>query len=395
MDPRHRFVRRDQKKLRRRLIALSPRFRVENPTQFKFDLGSADPHTPLIGRLLEILDREPSFYEPVCRYLVRCPRLSRKVSKRLLDVLRSHDLYPGFAAALLRAIRENLHRDAELKAFSYCRSRLSPGGRRYSLSAELRAAAIALLLWRKQLDWQDSRDLLSWRYSWWLRAWTPAFLQPDHIGVPSFQAIVHDLMKDESNDVALVAAELLVTHRLEVPRPLTGVNYAAQQALRLTGKIGRVLATACPIQDKIVATLGPDLRRVSWKTILDAKTYRLMIPRVSVWSSYATTDSTAWIVLTDTINDILLNALYKHDVTLGGYALGNIGSALQPTSRLAIKYPRLYRIIDRVHTLRLEADLSHPVTRSTNSPTRRIPFRVMKKQLRPLATGYLELWDQW
>jgi retron-type reverse transcriptase len=392
-DPRFRLVPRKQPVVRKRLISLSPRFRVRNITQFKFDLGTAQPTTPLTLRLLEILDREPSLVDAVARYLARCPQLTRKASRRVLEVLRNHDLYPGYTAALLRAIRENFHPSTRATLYSYCRTRLS--GPRSSKSAELRAAAGAILLWDSQISWQESRDLMAWKYSWWLRGWLPGFLQPGHIGAPSYQALVQDLLCDESNDVALVGAELVVTHRLPVPRPMTGVNVAAQQLFRDVGKIGRINATYCPIRAKVTKVLGSVSSAVSWKTVLDRKTYRLMVPRISVWESYATTDSTAWVVMTDTINDILVDALHKHDPTLGGYTLGNIGGALRATSRFAQKYPKLYAVADRIHQLRLNADLAHPVTRSTNAPTRRIPSRDAKKLRAPLAAAYLELWTKW
>lgn len=383
----------DQAKLKKALVAMSPRFRVEKSTQFKYDLGSAEPDSALVLRLLAILDRDPSFYEPVSRYIARCQRVSRKASLKLLDVLRAHDMYPGFAAGLLRAARENIHRDAQAKLFTYCRSRLV--GSRASRSPELRAAAAALLLWNRQMAWQESKDTLAWKPSWWFRAWTPGFLRPEHIGTPSFEAIVHQLLHDESNDVALVAAELLITHRLAVPHPLRGVNAAAQRTLQVVGKIGRVQQTTCPIRSKMVQTLGAGLRPIVWTKVFDPKTYAAMTTRVSVWSSYAKTDSTAWVVLTDTMNDILLNALFIHDGTIGGYNIGHIGSALRPGSRFAAKYPKLYRVANHVHGLRLAADLAHPVTRSTNAPTSRIPFRDMRKLIRPLGAGYLELWQQW
>jgi urate oxidase len=120
-----------------------------------------------------------------------------------------------------------------------------------------------------------------------------------------------------------------------------------------------------------------------------------MITRVAVWASYSETDATAWVVLTDTINDIILAALHKHDTSIGSYTLGNIGSALQLTSRFAQKYPRLYAATDQIHGLRLAADLAHPVTRSTNLPTSRIPWKEMKKLKPKLAGAYLELWTKW
>jgi hypothetical protein len=290
-------------------------------------------------------------------------------------------------------VRENLHPDLQAKFFTYCRSRLS--GRRSSRSAEVRAAAAAVLLWHRQLTWQESRTVLAWKYSAWLRAWVPGFLQPEHIGIPSYQTIIHDLLRDEANDPALVAAELLVTHRLDVPRPIKTINPAAQQAMRSVGKIGRVQIGSCPIQTMMVRTLGPSVRPITWTAIFGEPIYRQVIPRVSVWASYATTDSTAWVVLTDTINDILLDALHRHDASLGRYNLGKLGSAMQATSRLALTYPKLYAVVARIHSLRLRADLAHPVTRSTNAPTRRIPFREMGRLLKPLTAGYLELWGRW
>lgn len=383
----------DHSKVRKALAELSPRFRVTNPTKFKWNLGSAAPDARLACRLLEILDREPSFADPVSRYLARMPRMSRKVSRRLLDVLRAHDLYPGFAAALLRGVRENIHAESRIRLFAYCRSRLS--GRRSSRVPEVRAAAIAVLLWNGQLTWQESREALSPPENWWLRAWVPGFLKPEHIGPPSYQAIVHELIRDEANDPAIVGAELLITHRLPLPRPFGKVNPAAQITLHAVGRIGKIRKGVCPIRTRMVRTLGPALGVVDWTQVFTGSTYRVMVTRVATWATYATTDATAFVVLTDTINDVTLDALFRHDGTIGTYTLGKIGSALQPTSRFAKHYPKLFRIADRVHQMRLGADLAHPVTRSTNAPTRRIAYRDMRRLLAPLAAGYVELGQNW
>jgi hypothetical protein len=383
----------EQERIRKQLVKLSPRFRINDSTQFKYYLGGAAPNTSLALRLLRILGHDPSLYEAIGRYLSRCPNLSKKVSTHVLDVLKSHDLYPGFASGLLRAIRENLHRDVLPRCFTYCRSRLY--GRRSSKSPEVRAAAGAVLLWHRQLTWQQSRELIVSSPSSWMRAWLPGFLHPDHIGLPSYETIITDLMRDEAVDPALVGVELFVTHKLAVPRAVSSFNPAAQLTLREVGKIGRIRTKACPIRAKMIKTLSPKIGVVNWRKVFDARTYQLMIHRVSVWSSYANTDSTAWIVLTDTINDILLNALFGHDPTVGSYRLGKIGSVLQPTSRFAQQYPRLYKVVREVHEMRLRADLAHPVTRTTNSPTHRIPYREMRRLLRPLEVGYIELWEKW
>lgn len=383
----------DQVKVRKAIAELSPRFRISNVTKFKWNLGSAAPNARLAGRLLEILDREPSLVDPVGRYLGRMPRLSRKVSFRLLDVLRAHDLYPGFAAALLRSVRENIHADARKKLFDYCQSRLS--GRRSSRVPEVRGAATAVLLWNQQLTWQRSREALSLPENWWVRAWVPGFLRPEHIGQPSYEAIVHDLLRDDANDPAIVGAELLITHRLPLPRPIGKINPAAQATLYSVGRIGQIRKGVCPIRARMVRTLGASLRTVDWTQIFAGSSYRVMVTRVATWATYATADATAFVVLTDTINDMILDSLFRHDGTIGAYTLGKMGSALQSTSRFAIHYPKFFRIVDRIHQMRLGADLTHPVTRSTNAPTRRIAYRDMRRQLAPLAAGYSEIWQKW
>jgi hypothetical protein len=121
-----------------------------------------------------------------------------------------------------------------------------------------------------------------------------------------------------------------------------------------------------------------------------------MLRKFVQWRAYATTDPTAWIALTDTINDVLIDSVFRHDGAIGGYTLGNIGSALgSPTSRFAQKYPSLFTAADRFHQLRLEADISHSVTRATNRPTRRIRFAELRPLKPQLAKAYVDLWAAW
>ena len=86
-----------------------------------------------------------------------------------------------------------------------------------------------------------------------------------------------------------------------------------------------------------------------------------------IWSGYADTDPTAWVALSDTINDVLIEP--------GSLMIRR--SAITPLAT------------------RLEADIAHPMTRSTGKPTRRIRYKELRPLQRGLAAGYWELLQIW
>jgi hypothetical protein len=202
-------------------------------------------------------------------------------------------------------------------------------------------------------------------------------------------------MRDNSADAALVATELCVRMRLANPKPMAGIHALAQVALKRTGRIGRVAKGRSPVSEHVTAVLGPRAGSIGWRQIFDPKTYRFLVARVAVWRAYAGTDPTAWVAISDTIDDIILNSLFAHDTGLGQYHLGSIGSVLNKGSRFARKYPALFQAVNTIHVLRLEADLAHPVTRATQMPTRRIRYRELAGLQRKLAAGFIELWTKW
>jgi hypothetical protein len=379
--------------VRKRLKQLTKRLAVANPTRFKFVLAAALPQSALSLRLLMLVRRHPHLYDSVFRYLAKARLLSKGVSRAVVDLLYHHDVYPAFSAALLRAVDHSLHPVQRPRLYRFCRSRLSGQGN--TENPELRAAAAGVLIHNGQATWAQTLFNVRWRRSWWVRAALVSRVRDDLVGRPSYESLIHELMRDTSMDVALAATELCLRMRLAVPKPLGGVHHLSQCALRGAGRIGRLTSVRCPIATSFVAVLGPAVGAVSWRTMFSSKNYRLMISRAVVWQAYSATDATAWVALTDTINDILLATLFAHDKTLGGYAIGNIGAVLQPSSRFASSFPKMYRAADIIHKLRLEADLSHPVTKATSKPTRRILYGETHRLKKLLIAGYRELWSSW
>jgi hypothetical protein len=381
--------------VRRRLAVLSPRLRILNPTRFKFVLAQATPHTPLALRLLSIVRLQPSSYEPIFRHLGKYRQLSPKVSEEVLDLLRGFQLYPSFTAALIRTIEPNIHPTKRLFLHRFCRSRL--GNTKRDWNPELRAAAAGCLIRDGAATWPQTDFNTRWTKNWWVRSQLIRAVNVAHFGIPSVESLANILLRDEVFDVAIVASDMVLANGLAVKKPLKTIHPGAESALRTAGIIGRVATNTCFVNKAVVDVLGPQLRPIQWRKVFSKRgVYRAMLSRFSHWRAYSTLDPTAWVALTDTINDVILESLFRHDGHIGVYQLGSIGSVLaSPTSRFATAYPRVCTALRRFHTLRLEADLSHSITRSTNQPTRRIRFAELRPLKPLLGAAYVEMWTAW
>lgn len=231
--------------------------------------------------------------------------------------------------------------------------------------------------------------------SFWARAQLLRYVRTDLVGTATAAALANRLLRDPIADVAVVAADVMLEHGLALERPYTDANLRAQNALRAAKVIGRVTRAEDPIRDMISKVLRRNVQRIDWKTILGSD-YRDIIPKVARWRAYSRTDATSWVNLTDTLMDIVLDKLAARDGSIGQYRLGEIGSFLSSgTSRFAKKYPQLHSVASRVHELRTESDLSHPITRATGRHTNYIRYEQMECAKPDLAAGWLEMWNQW
>ncbi|MEM4726618.1 MAG: RNA-directed DNA polymerase [Nitrososphaerales archaeon] len=368
----------DQTRIRRRLSELSPRLVVINETRFKYVLGLAKPNAELSNRLLRIAQRYPHLHHAIFSYL-RKGSMPRSISSRCLDILKQNDLYSSFTADLIRTLSDLVHK-LDLDSFlRYCRGQIFGASR--SRNTEVRAAAASALLKANRLTWGELKNLLFVESEpWWFRSELIRHIKSDHIGSPSLESILNDLMRDKSPDVALVASEALIRTSLVVQKPVRNIQKLAQYSLRKAGLIGRVVSATCPISEAMKEVLGPRVSPIEWHKIFSPKrVYERVVRHVSSWQAYSTTDSTAWVNLTDVINDAILEALFAHDANIGAYQLGNIGGVLNPWSRFAKAYPKLYIAVASAHRLRSESQLTHPVNRKTQKVTRPIQFKETEK----------------
>jgi hypothetical protein len=380
----------DQEKLRRRLSELSPRLNVSNETRFKYVLGRALPNARLSRRLLSILERQPHLYASIASYFSRSAKLSREVSSKGLHLLKSYNLYPTFTASLIGILRGRIFPTLRSDLIRHCRSLLLPEPDRYE-DPELHVAAAGYLLENGAMTWPQTQYNVLKHKDWWVRTELIRYVQKDLVGGPSYGTLLNGLLRDKSTDVSLIAAEFIISEPCSVVGRVREINKIAQFVLKDAGLIRRTAPSTCPISESMAVTLDPALAIIEWRKFLGSH-YADVISKAVRWRGYLMTDPTAWVNITDTLNDICLSALYAHDGTIGVYTLGKIGSVLTPGNRFQSKYPKLFKAVRQIHDKRKESDLSHPITSTTLQPTRHIKHSELPNLRGALTDGYLEMW---
>jgi len=380
---------RKQERYRRLVLETSKGLRVlkEKESQFKRLLGRVVPDSALALRLLEITRRQPHLYLSTLGSFLSMRKLSRKVTKACLEFLREDDLYSSVTAAVLRALRGRYHSSAKQSLHRLCRTlamREDP---------ELVAEANSILLADNALEWKQVHAALDTKI-WWTRTVLLSHVRREMIGKPSFDALVHQHLKDKQADVALVAAIVAVEKDVVLPNLRNLMHPLAQISLKSAGMIGRVISGKCPIADMAVFVLGDEVRVINWRKVC-GEHYKPIRRRIGRWLGYSKSDPSAWVNMTDTINDLILDALRKHDPATVKHEQGNFGSTMNAKSQFTKKYPALAEAVQATHKLRLESDLSHPVTTRTASYTRPIRWKEICPLKQLLRDGYIELWENW
>lgn len=382
----------DQAKVRKRIMTLTHGLKVISETRFKYVLARALPNAKLSNRLLEIVNRNPHLFISIFNHLSKSEQLPRSTSKICIGLLENNDFYPAFTASLIRALRGRIHPTYQSQLLRYCHKILSRGPN--NNNPELRAAVVSVLLQSRDMTWKQVKYNINWPQEWWVRTELIRYVDKDIWGEPNYELLINLLLRDRVLDVAIVAAELAISEEVHITKPVKGIHEKAQSALKQAGLIGKIYSSRCFIADAMKEVIAPPLAVINWRKVF-GKGYKKALPKVARWRGYSNTDASAWVNMTDIINDLLLNALFAHDSSIGNYKLGDIGSVLNPHSRLAKKYPLLFDVADKVHKMRLESDLSHPVTKRTGRVTQPIEFKDLPQIKRDLGNGYMEMWGKW
>lgn len=364
----------DQDKLEKRLIALSRRYSVVGTTRFKYLLAHAQPNSRVTARMWKIYEHAPEYYEPFARYLERYRRFPKKTAERVVQTITGEMLYPAIPAAFLRVARGRIPETA----LRYAKRQLKPLWKPRVNQSDLSAALGRWLVSVQHIT--DSQLEYGIRYGkpGWLRAQLLLEVSSDVVSGAALSRLVNYGLQDNSLDTALAAAYVAGMHGTKPRIPTRQVNDGAKYLLKEFGLIKRAAVKTCGIEISVRKLLGWS-PAVDWKRFFGGE-YSNAERQFIECRGYSETNATAWVNGLDVFNDYLLFALYQWDGTLGTYRLGHPGSVLNATgtTRLEMKYPRVFGYAKALHDKRAESLLSHPRVRTTGRATAHIRFSYIR-----------------
>ena len=296
----------NQDKLRRRLTELTPRFKVENPTRFRFLLAHAQPNARVLSRLWRIYEAAPEHYTSIARYLERYDRFPVKAGQNILDMIDKQELYPAIAAEFVRVCRGRLREEQAVAADTLLKTKWHPR----TLQADLLAYLGCWLIERGRFTYRQTEYACLQTHSWWSRAQMISALTDKFIGEPSLARIANRAIRDQSVEVSLMAALLVARKDITIESPRTGLNPAAAAVLKEFGKIQRGTGARCGIEVSLKIMSRVDAK-VNWKALF-ASDYRNAEKQVVECRGLAKTNATAWVNGMDVFLDWLLASLYPN-----------------------------------------------------------------------------------
>lgn len=363
---------------------------ILNESRFKYLLTKVKPLNGLQTRLISLLEKNPHLFRPILSCYSKLPSFSLKISENIFKLYKDQDLYLSYKSQLGELLRDRIH-DTLLKDFiRYSKKVVKTES--YKKDPELRSIINSILIKHANLSFSDLQQIILGERNWWARQRQVSFINKAKIGIPSYESLLKELLKSTSVDSSLVSAERFLMNDLKL-NSRSKSNHAAQIILKEHGVINRVTKTRCIISESYCRILKLN-RDVRWKPILD-KHYDAIDSKILRWESYYKSDPTAWINLSDTINDILVDRVFKTDMTIGtAPGIGKIGSGLAKTSRFALKYPLYFKATLLLHETRLRSDLSHPKTKATGKYTSYISYEDSREIGRLLKIGIEEVWSK-
>lgn len=374
----------DQAALRKRITELSPRFKVANPTRFKFLLAKANPSSTLMDRLWRIYDHAPHYYPQLAGLLSKFDEIPERHATRLIREIEAQELYPAVRAALINASLGRMPASLLTNAKTTLNKLWHPK------SAQ---ADISDALWRwfcreGHLTKRQMRSGLTGHHPAWLQMRLHFGVEWNAISPDQRKNLLNITMRSRYADVAISAAWLCGMYEVMPEKPTKDIHPLAKLMLKELGLMRRADSSVCGIRLAISEMTGHDIP-VQWKKLF-GKLYKRAEAQITTCKGYFKTDPSAWVNAIDVFDDLLLEALYRKDTTLGTYTLGNIGGIIQST-RLKSNYPELFKQANQLHDKRLESDLSHAVVKTTKKPTKPIKFKWLRSGARLLRKGAEEL----
>jgi len=207
-----------------------------------------------------------------------------------------------------------------------------------------------------------------------------AEIHPRSIGRRKLGELLVEKLSDPVSDVAIAAAVHLATSGdpFAAPEPM---HAAAGPVLEEFGLLQTGKGRVCGIARSFERLPGKKTPAMDWAAFF-GKDYAAAERQAVFCNSNAAVDVTAWVNAMDVFNDLLLAALTGHDLAIGNYELGRVGSFVkEPTSRFAKSYPAVWRLTHELHAKRGESHLSHAWIKQGTTyirPTSFIPYKYLK-----------------
>ena len=377
----------DQESVINRIDELTIGNKIQNETRFKYVLALAKPNERLARKLLVLFNRYPHLYQSILKHFSKYSKFSKSISRKILESAKREQFYEEVTANLLSVSLNKIHKDLRSDYKEFCI--LLYKNKKNINSPNLRSVVFAWLLDGQHIRFSDLSKIYITK-EWWLIHNSIDYIDIDLYGAPSYGYLLNLLLKSQSFEVAIKAAYLLSVYNLGVTVPVSEIHSAAQFILKKAGLIGKTIQSKSYISENLEAIIGEPLSKMNWKKFMfehyaDAERLSFLIV------GYTKTDANAFINQFDVFNDFLCNCLFKKDSRIGQYKLGNIGGVLNGTSQFALIYPMFFSLCLKVHNLRLESDLSHPIVKTTKKATRRIKFAEIQKLKVEIKNGFEEL----
>lgn len=380
-------------KAKKRLKQLSFRYEIkdDNITRFKYVLGAVTPDIEISRRLLKLIVKYPHLYLPILRYFKQYEKLPLEISKSILQIIKDEDLYYSFTAELIRTVIGRLHKRHISIYIDHIKKTT-----RLSLRtgiAELTAASYCFLLHHNELKYKEIQDLFINDYPCWAKVEFIRHIYYDYIGHPSAESLLNETIKFKEDDIGIMSAFVMGDRKYNMTANYRNVNNYALILLNKFGITSAKYRIPCGIEYSLKEMLGKNPIKISWKKIYCGN-YTEARKRFILAKAYYLTDPNKYVQIMDTIHDALLDNLYRHDGTIGNYKFGNFGGII-PTSRFAIKYPKLFHIVASIHEARLQTKEAHFITRKTGKKTTNIKHKYVQQTRKLLIAGYEELGRLW
>ena len=364
----------DQKKLLKRIEELTPRYEITNATRFKYLLAHANPSARLTARLWRILEKHPEIYRGVCNYLRRYDKLPRVPAKKLVELVKTNTLYQAVRAEFIRAADGRLPPTQDKALAKLIKMSWIPR----AMSPDMQVAIGRYLMRTGNLSAAQISYACRAAPSWWTRANLIGSADPHVVGAITLQQIVGNGIKDKGKVPALGAA----WKSFEIAHVPSGRrrqwNKAAELLMREVGLIHRLTVRHCGITHAF-AKLDKYIPNVNWKKLFGARYTQAERQAIETVAASGV-NITGFVNLLDVFNDLLLDAVFRSDGTVGTYQLGNLGSVTHaPTSAFATKYQKTFALVNGVHNARYESMYSHPLIKKTGKPTKKVSFKFLSK----------------